>query len=479
MNANKKSCSISYISNWIPDLKSFDEYIQVFESNIKKSVESIAAYHIHIHDNPIKSIKAECGGSKHLFIHRDHKNIFDKFLFDEEIPHDNLYLLISAWPGREGPTIDLWLNLYKKIVVFGDLHHLQNPLKYAFNFLIKYNPDKVVFWSSIQNADFICVKLSIAYSFAFYSLKETPQRRSEVNKFIIRRYGSALSRFHPRRTYTNVTNQSNEIEGIPSQSMNCWFDAIKSDQIYLHTTLEGNFSHHILFPLKKGAVLLVDTSAVKNYYLKSILIPDKTCINYLPGQSLNSIIGKYDVGDLNEIASNGQKQVNHYFPDFPTSCIEETEKSIEHFNLQFLIDNRFDSLRKVISLLNEDEFIVLINLVEIMQEIHRFLIKKIPVFVKGTSQFCDALQKITDGHNYFEFTKNENFSPSMISIYFNEKPNEYWGLTILINDLDTINNSHEEYFDFSEHVNKFDGFLAWIPDFMTWPQRISPHITVI
>jgi hypothetical protein len=478
-NNKKKICGISLTSNMDPNLKSFNEYFTWYESYIPSCVESVESIHIHLSEYKINSFKIEKFGLRHYFIYREDFSIFCKILEIEGIKNTDVYLYLSAWPGRNHPVLDSWLNDFKRIVLFGDLHHLPNPLAYAQDFLRKYKPDRVYFWSSIQNADFICASHNTTYSLANYQLKSTPPIRSLSNEFTITRFGAAHSRFHPRRTYTNIINQSDSIKNIPSQSMRAWFDSIKSDQIYLHTTLAGNFSHHILFPLKKGALLLVDASAAQNFYLKAFLIPDKTCISYLPGQSLDEIVGQYDVNDLNEIAANGQRQINHYFPDFPTFSIYENENSIEYYNYQLLINSRAENLRQVVSIFTEKEFLTLINLIEILQEIHRFLVKKIPIFIIGSPLYKAAIEKITDGYNYFEIKNELNNSEDVIAIYFDVKPNEKSLLAVLVNSLDKSNRVQSEIFDFGEHVDKFKGYVAWIPEFKTWPQTISTNISII
>ncbi len=121
-----------------PNLETFEEFFDWFKKHISSCIESIEKIHIHLSDFKIKSFKIEEYGIRHYFICREDFVLFNKIIEIENIAYDDVCLYISAWPGRNHPVLDNWLNDFKKIVLFGDLHHLANPLTYAHDFLNKY-----------------------------------------------------------------------------------------------------------------------------------------------------------------------------------------------------------------------------------------------------------------------------------------------------------------------------------------------------
>jgi hypothetical protein len=477
-------CTVSLISNMDPNLKSFEQFFNWYKLYVIDCLEPLERIHIHLSDYKIEPFKVEHDGFQHFFIYRNDLLSYQIILKNLTIDVENIFLYISAWPGREDPVIEHWLEKIKRIVIFGDLHHLSNPLQYAFNLLDKFNPVHVMFWSSIQNADFICARFKIPFSYANYDLKLKQKPRQESDSLSIVRYGNLESSFHPRRTYVNYVTKKEKIQNKPPQKFSDWFKSISSDQIYLHTTLAGNFSHHILFPMKKGAVLLIDASAIHNYYMQPFLIPDKTCITYMPGESLENRLNEFSVKDLNNIGEKGQSQINRFFSDSSTRSLTDYFDSMEYHNMQLHIKSRADLLQELTENISRYDFFTLINLLEILQEMHRFFVKPIPLRIISSNQFLKIMLKLCEPLHYFCIEDEPNRNGIVINFYSQSEIEEMPSDAVKVNTM-TIHVSLNKrnvfdggVFDFLDFIGLFKDRVSSWEKIRVWPQKLLNSIRI-
>jgi hypothetical protein len=478
-NKIRQSCGVSLISNFEEESKPFEKYFEDYKSRLVDLIEPSDRLHIHLSNYEISAFKSEYNGINHYFIYQKDEAAFKTIIKIENISIDDVYMYLVAWPGRMDPELEHWQVSLKKIVYFGDLHHLTNPLKYAYEFLSKFKPARVFFWSSIQNADFICVYLGIEYSLQNYSLKTKPAERIYSPKFNIAYFGSVSSKFHPLRTLTNSVFANEEIILYRRQSLKKWFESISNSHIYLHTTLAGNFSQHILFPLKKGAVLLIEESVAQNFYMSFFLKPDYTCITYKPGEALSDLTSRYSKNELNEIALNGQNQINFYFKDYVLGAYYETQNYLETQNQLAIIKPKVKILKNLIEGISENQLQTIICLMEILQEIHRFFIKPVQIVIPKEWDLCKLMLHLIESFYYFEISERESACIPCIVLNLNESSEKYKeGMEITIGKYEKTIIKTTKSFNFINFFEIFKDHIYWSNESQTWPQLLLENISV-
>lgn len=171
-------------------------------------------------------------------------------------------------PGRTYPLLDHTL-FDSFILRLGDIHHLANPLTQAYQFSLSHlastvffntTPHWVPLFSLLGISASFWSDLSESGRFSHSLLHYDHVSKSRVRDPNIFFLGSPLSLSHARRTYfvNKILSSPSPIRHLPASEHNIWFSNLAQAHFVVAPTLNSQISHNLYTPPFLGCVVLTD-----------------------------------------------------------------------------------------------------------------------------------------------------------------------------------------------------------------------------
>ena len=464
------------------------------ESGTKQPLDRISEkYSFRLTHNPIqplavtianwveKPIKVDLLHSTQYFLRKEDWKIIGNIAKKHRIPDDRVFRYTYLAPGHLNSNQLDEIDTYPTIAVIGDVHHSINPLTYLAESIEKLRPYFALYASSIGTTDLIPSYFGIKFSLISYQqpfsaayLGLSPESQN-LDLSRLHYHGSKKSPHHPRR-HRYVGALSETIEHKPFTTFSEWYEQISENSIYFHTSLNGNFSHHISFPMQKAGILAVDAALANNRYFEQLLIGNKTCIVYESTEDLLEQKKRLSNRELKGIATNAKVQVDRFFPPMKI----QKENGLNPFPFQPDINNEalnnFRSLRRLLSDIDRLDFYLLINILEILQEIHRFAVKQIPICVGSDCILLNVLRSYLKRFYFFKLV--DRLEDSIILISGQSPPSSYkilW-FSVLNNEDDR---DSDAIFSINDYASSLNCFCYFSDELRVWPQVVNTRLRII
>lgn len=286
-------------------------------------------------------------------------------------------------PGRSYPTIDP--RLFTTLIVrLGDLHHLSNPLTSSLNFLANY-PTATVFFNTtphwvplfqalgIQARFWHDLSESGRFSHADLSYNHGLKKQLPIHAAYL---GPAVSYAHPRRSYfvNQIAYSFPSISLYPPENHYTWFSHLKECHYVVAPSLNSQISHNIYTPAFLGCVILTDFIARPSF----LSIPDFPVIEFDSPQAMSDFLSQ-DTHTLKNCW-------NSYFPVEHPSFIRDAcalEGNMGFCRYEYSGYSKLPTLKLQIPDLISLGLspLLLANIFEVLQELHRITIDPIYLFV--------------------------------------------------------------------------------------------------
>tara|TARA_B100000674_G_scaffold193330_1_gene157369 strand:- start:2548 stop:3891 length:1344 start_codon:yes stop_codon:yes gene_type:complete len=193
---------------------------------------------------------------------------------DISLELDNLIGHLMYEPGRTYPSVN-YHDFSSFIMRVGDIHHLSNPLTSTFNFLKENNISSFHFnttphWISLfQKLGFNCGfwnRLSESAMFPHVNLNFSYSEKANQD-LAIAYIGEHVAMTHPRRSWfvNHLMAYSKNINYYPRVTHQEWFTLLKNHHYIIAPTLNSQISHNLYTPCLLGAVVLTDQLACPSH----------------------------------------------------------------------------------------------------------------------------------------------------------------------------------------------------------------------
>ena len=270
------------------------------------------------------------------------------------------------------------------IIRLGDLHHLSNPLTSSVSFLANYPTASVFFnttphWVPLFRAFGVQARfwddLSESGRFS-HSLLSYDHDLKNNQPLHVAYLGATVSYAHPRRSYfvNRITYSLPHISIYPPGSHSEWFSRLKQCHFVIAPSLNSQISHNVYTPAFLGCVILTDFIARPSF----VSIPGFPVIEFDSPQGITDF--------LRQDSHTLKRCWNSYFPVEHPNFIQDAYTlegnmgfcSYEYSNYSKLPKLTLQTSNLVSLGLSP---LLLANIFEILQELHRITIDPIYLFV--------------------------------------------------------------------------------------------------
>jgi hypothetical protein len=302
---------------------------------------------------------------------------------------------LEASPDIRIPFSPRLLSRYPFIPIIGDVHHKSNPHEFVFNYLSVNRPTEIFAASCPHVVAPSAVATGTPFTIYPWSIIESNEASLVVHgaaKGIVKNeftyFGPMISRAHPRRT-TAVNklslNPNYVLTNYPSRLPDQWIAAEKSqDSIGFYCSLNSQFSHHLLIPWLTDRYVLIDNGVTENPYLAPVIPSQERFIPYefekLESSEYLSRLVETHISNGSE-GSDGKADGRLRLKSVSQGCYNEVfdHTSAERKLAYGEISAPYGPLRGMAL----TEVYLLLNLFDILQELHRLLLTRISLTFKS------------------------------------------------------------------------------------------------
>jgi hypothetical protein len=243
--------------------------------------------------------------------------------------------------------------------------------------------------------------------------------------------------------------------------------------------LNSQFSHHLWYPLERGSVLLVDRASLANRFNALFLRDGETCLTYGTANEIPSILDTLSSSQLDEITASAALVIRDIFPVADSAEQLELTPQARFLKAYFLAER--ERYVKACSALSRTECNIALNVMEVLQEIHRFLFREVNLHTKSCPKYGACLSLFAESFSYFVQVDGE-VDPSIPTIFLEEEssnsPDPIVGKYLRFSIANvTKNGGATSFFDFGDFLTVFDGFFVE-GDHPVFRQQLHPGLRV-
>ena len=314
------------------------------------------------------------------------------------------YMQPSQVPSRLRARLPL-------VVIFGDLHHKWNPYLFAYHYIEALKPDLILCASCPHVTSLATAGMNIPLSLYPWNHPIPPDLQSnkitslpENSELIY--FGTLSSQFHPRRTEVlqSIQASSNKLIHVPYQTTLKWYESLKLSGIHFYCSLNSQFSHNFFVPLLWGHRIIADEGALSNPFIQIAGENPEGVFTYSQSDFENTFINA--LGDAKSFGKElgSKKLVNRNINE--SYGVRRDNSYLNYFSSEFLEINNFykDKIYNLLPLCNNSSISkpALCSLFDVLQEIHRVIIRNLRLIVYASKIVFDAVNFALRPYHMFE-----------------------------------------------------------------------------
>ncbi len=324
------------------------------------------------------------------------------------------------------------------IPVIGDVHHKCNPHLFVERYITKFQPTAILAGSCPHVLSPVCTRHNIPYSIFPWRLRNRPSFLSSVFKhkdeFITPEHklrllysGNLLSPAHPRRTkavWLLAQDETIQFFNSPVSLPDEWVETQSNfSGAIFYCSLNSQFSHHLLMPAATSRLMFIDDGVKHNRFIFPLLPSKQRVIPYDYSQLkskgyLTALLDAYS----GNISSHGRDSSDLELSPHTTN---QTNSLIsEDFRRRYDYYQDIAKPYKEINNINRDCYIALLNIFDILQEIHRILFSQVSILIACPGRLIEAIKLWLEPFRCFLPTFSNNSSSDNLKIVVNLSSSE-------------------------------------------------------